>query len=175
MKISDQAMTIYKAYPKHVGRPKALAGIGRALKREPYESLLRKTQEYAKRVKQLRGTDDWQFVPYPATWFNQDRWADVDDNLFLKANPARTIMPGISQKDLDYQQRQRENRESAERNEREREAAAKFCREWAELNPMGYSDARAAFLKESSKTHADYCRRDEPHFMWNLWQKHKPA
>ena len=26
--------------------------------------------------KELRGTDDWQYVPYPATWLSQERWGD---------------------------------------------------------------------------------------------------
>lgn len=69
-KVIHQA--IYEAFPKKVGRPAALKAIVRASKSTPAEKLLELTQTYAKAVD---GTDP-QFIPHPATWFNQERFND---------------------------------------------------------------------------------------------------
>jgi hypothetical protein len=67
---------IYDAYPKHVGKPAALRAIKTALKKFKKEdhalSLLEVTRLYAK---SLDGADP-QFIPNPATWFNQERYND---------------------------------------------------------------------------------------------------
>jgi hypothetical protein len=64
---------IYDAYPKKVGRPAALKAIARAIKKgaDPAR-LLELTQKYAAAVKDT----DPQFIPHPATWFNQERFND---------------------------------------------------------------------------------------------------
>ena len=64
--------TIYEAYPKKVGKAKALTAIKVALKKIAFDDLLGAVREYA----ECRAGPDQQFTPYPATWFNQERWKD---------------------------------------------------------------------------------------------------
>jgi len=72
MTLEEQAMAIYQAYPKHVARATALVAIRKALQTEPFESLMEAVQAYAK----AREGEPRQYTPYPATWFNQQRWTD---------------------------------------------------------------------------------------------------
>ena len=67
---------IYQAYPKKVGKGQALKAVKAALKKIPRAELLVKVVAYAESVADKKGTDDWQFVPHPATWFNGERWGD---------------------------------------------------------------------------------------------------
>ncbi|MFH5805178.1 hypothetical protein [Alienimonas sp. DA493] len=66
---------IYAAYPKKAGKGQALKAIKSALKRKDGADLLASVREFAEAVD---GADK-QFVPYPATWFNGDRWDDDRD------------------------------------------------------------------------------------------------
>lgn len=66
------AIGIYDAYPKKVGRPAAIKAIQRALSVVEADMLLELTSAYAKSVE---GADP-QFIPHPATWFNQERYND---------------------------------------------------------------------------------------------------
>lgn len=66
------AGTIYDAYPKHVGRPKAILAITKAIQEFGYELVLEKTKAFARA---RMGQDD-QLTPYPTTWFNQHRFND---------------------------------------------------------------------------------------------------
>lgn len=70
--VSEQTEVVYKAYPKKVAKPLALKAIASALKTQGFEKLLELTTAYAKAVE---GSDP-QFIPHPATWFNQERYND---------------------------------------------------------------------------------------------------
>ena len=70
--------TIYEAYPRKVGKPAALRAITAALRRGiEGEDLLAITQRFGKA---WDGETDLQFCPHPATWFNQERYADAPDS-----------------------------------------------------------------------------------------------
>ena len=66
-----QAEAIYAAYPKRVGRPAALRAIRRALVKHAFDYLLERTRLYAKTCNAPS-----EFIPHPATWFNQERFND---------------------------------------------------------------------------------------------------
>lgn len=63
---------IYDLYPKKVGRGAALKSIEKALRKIASAELEVAVIKYAESV---RGKDK-QFIPNPATWFNQERWMD---------------------------------------------------------------------------------------------------
>lgn len=65
-------VNIYEAYPKKVGRPAALKAIANACRSIDADQLLELTAAYAKSV----AGADLQFIPHPATWFNQERYND---------------------------------------------------------------------------------------------------
>lgn len=68
---SSQAEAIYAAYPKKVGRPAALRAIRRALAKHTVEFLVERTLLFAQTC-----NSPTQFIPYPSTWFGQERFND---------------------------------------------------------------------------------------------------
>jgi hypothetical protein len=66
------ACSIYDAYPKRVGKPKALISIQKAVEQFGFEFVMEKTAAYAL----SRKGEEAQFTPLPATWFNQQRFND---------------------------------------------------------------------------------------------------
>ena len=75
---SSQAEVIYSEYPRHVGKggPKgAIHSIIKALKLVGFEKLLNRTKLYA----QLTADKEKEFIPYPTTWYNQERYNDDPD------------------------------------------------------------------------------------------------
>lgn len=73
--INKQIEAIYKAYPKKKGKGAADRAIRSALKKLPFDNLLQAVRKFAEAEK---GKDP-KYIPYPATWFNQERWLDEDD------------------------------------------------------------------------------------------------
>lgn len=77
------AQLIYDAYPRHVGKRAALPAIKRSLGRfikqssatDPAGALMDIVKKYAVSVQDK----ERKFIPYPSTWFNQDRWEDEED------------------------------------------------------------------------------------------------
>jgi hypothetical protein len=67
----SKAEEIYAAYPRKVGKPAALKAIAKALK-ETDADLLELTRAFAKAVEH----DNPDYIPHPATWFNQARFND---------------------------------------------------------------------------------------------------
>lgn len=68
-----QSEEIYEAYPRKAARRAAIKAIHAARRRgHPPDFLLQKTKEYAASCK---GREE-RYIPYPATWFNQDRFFD---------------------------------------------------------------------------------------------------
>lgn len=66
---------IYEAYPRKVEKVRALKAIQKALKKTSPGELLLAVQEFAAAMK-LWPKEDRHFIPYPATWFNRERWKD---------------------------------------------------------------------------------------------------
>jgi len=73
-KLLEQANAVYEAYPKHVGKTDALRAIVKALKKIPFGELLPRVEKYKKQV--FDENKEEQYVPYPATWFNKERYND---------------------------------------------------------------------------------------------------
>jgi hypothetical protein len=71
----ELANQIYTAYPRRVGRGAAMKAIQKAMKTVTGLELLEAVTAYAKAVATWK-VDDRAFVPHPATWFNQERYAD---------------------------------------------------------------------------------------------------
>lgn len=71
----------YAAYPRHVGRAKAIEAYCKARTKTDHATLMsalvRANREYAGR--------DPEYIPHPTTWLNQERWLDED----VKTKPKR--------------------------------------------------------------------------------------
>lgn len=68
----SKAIEIYEAYPKKVGRKKAISAIDKALKSATFDQLIVSVRAFANAV----NGQDMQYIPNPTTWFNQERWLD---------------------------------------------------------------------------------------------------
>lgn len=68
---TEPALIIYQLYPLKVSRPQALRAISKAIRVFGFEFIRERTELYAR----MRGTDK-SFMPYPATWYNGERFND---------------------------------------------------------------------------------------------------
>ena len=86
----EEIDALYKAYPRHTAPKAARKAIEKALKEKPFDVLLPIVQAYAaqtaKRI--ADGKLEKEFIPHPATWFNQGRYEDDD----LKPPPQYDIV-----------------------------------------------------------------------------------
>jgi hypothetical protein len=76
--LEEQAMRLYMAYPRHVARGAALRAIRKALLTEEFAFLMAAVTEYrgARESHVALDADQKNYTPYPATWFNQERYHD---------------------------------------------------------------------------------------------------
>lgn len=86
---NDLAELIYRIYPRHVAKPAALKAIHKALKKYTSAYLIDKTTEYDSAVKGM----ERQFIPHPATWFNQERFNDDPKEWNPKESGRRSVLP----------------------------------------------------------------------------------
>lgn len=75
-KPSAHSETLYKLYPRHVGKKKALAAIDKALREKSFDELLLAVQAFCRKC--AREGKEEQFIPHPATWFAQGRYEDEE-------------------------------------------------------------------------------------------------
>jgi hypothetical protein len=66
--------TFWTAYPCKVGKDKALDSWTKATHKPDVSAIVAKVQAYAQTAQWTR--DGGQYIPHPATWLNQGRWAD---------------------------------------------------------------------------------------------------
>lgn len=78
------AESIYEEYPRKVAKKDALKAILKALKSHPAEYLLERTKTYAAAV----AGSEMGFIPFPATWFNKERFAD-DPSEWNRPSPTQ--------------------------------------------------------------------------------------
>jgi hypothetical protein len=76
---------IYAAYPRKVAKPEALKAIAKAADKIDADKLLQLTKRFAS----AREGSDLQFCPYPATWYNQERYND-DPSTWKPHEPNKT-------------------------------------------------------------------------------------
>ncbi len=81
---------IYAAYPRRVAKAAALKAISKATQTIPFAELLEAVTAYARAT---AGSDP-QFLPYPATWFNGQRWLDDRTTWKTTTKQARDLSGG---------------------------------------------------------------------------------
>lgn len=100
----DPANEIYNIYPKKVGRPYALKAIRRALKQFGFDHVVNRTKAYREAVQSINP----QFIPYPATWFNQERFND-DPTTWVLIHKQLVSQPKFIDRRLDNELQEAEN------------------------------------------------------------------
>ena len=87
-KKQNEAAAIYAEYPRKVAKPEAIRAITKALQKHEAPYLLERTREFARR----QIGQDPQFIPYPATWFNGERFND-DPKTWERTTPQANQTP----------------------------------------------------------------------------------
>ena len=79
---SDDAERVYQAYPRKTAKQAGLKAINKALKTMTAEQLVEHLTSYSESVKEK----DKQYLPHPATYFNQGRHLEPVE-ILTKPNP----------------------------------------------------------------------------------------
>lgn len=91
--------TFWDEYPNRKGKPKAREAFKKAIKKTTLETMLSAIQKQKHSSQWTR--DNGQYIPYPATWLNQERWDDeVDTN---GSSTGHSDEPGL-QRLTDWEQ-----------------------------------------------------------------------
>lgn len=80
-----EAEEIYAAYPRKAARPFAIRAIKKALKVIKAPRLLELTRQFGAVAKNA----DQNYIPHPATWYNQERYND-DPSTWVNSSSARS-------------------------------------------------------------------------------------
>ena len=72
--IEDPFDTFWREYPRKVGKGAARKSFEKAMKKTDLKTILDAVE--AQRQSSQWTKDNGQFIPHPATWLNQERWAD---------------------------------------------------------------------------------------------------
>jgi len=77
---NTQVLDIYQEYPRKKAKKQALNAIRKAISKYGFDKMLAEVRKFRDQCK----GKDLQYVPYPATWFNNARWEDdfVESSLF---------------------------------------------------------------------------------------------
>jgi len=95
---------IYRAYPRRVGKKKALASIKSALKEKDFAFLLERVQTFARAVD---GQEE-KWIPLPTTWFNQGRYDDDEAMWSVWNKPSETPWEKKAREDKEQSMREYE-------------------------------------------------------------------
>jgi len=90
--LKAQAESIYQQYPRRVAKPRAIPAIKKAIKAIGYANLAVIVSQYRKATEGA----DLQYIPHPATWFNQERYND-DPQTWTRGENGKDLFGGIRQ------------------------------------------------------------------------------
>jgi len=121
-----QAELIYQAYPRKVGRRRALMEIQQALSRiekgeingikitpeEAVNGLLKATQAYCHSPSGNRGC----YTPHPSTWFHQSRYLDDPKEWTYERTEAESKDAALARHNREVLDRVREKKRAASEN-----------------------------------------------------------
>lgn len=84
--LASQAAEVYALYPLKVARPDAIRAISKAIRGHGFEFVKERTALFAA-IRPRETAHDFPSIPYPSTWFNQERFAD-DETTWGVAPPT---------------------------------------------------------------------------------------
>jgi len=90
--LKAQAEFIYQQYPRRVAKPRAIPAIKKAIKAIGYANLGVIVGQYRRATEGA----DLQYIPHPATWFNQERYND-DPKTWTRGENGKDLFGGIRQ------------------------------------------------------------------------------
>ena len=89
LSVESDAEVLYKLYPRKVAKPAALRAIRSALRKTPFTVLHKKAVELSE---MWRGHDT-MYLPYPASWYNSERFNDTADTWLPRNGSPKPITP----------------------------------------------------------------------------------
>lgn len=92
-KIEEDFELFWQAYPKKKSKGEAYKAF-KKIKNVNVQTMINAVEEQ-KNTSQWK-KDDGQFIPYPATWLNQQRWEDEVDNVIKNSSPIEEPQLPIS-------------------------------------------------------------------------------
>jgi len=75
----DEFEQFWQAYPRKTGKGVARKAFGKALRLTTLDTMLTALQWQRQQEQWVKAGG--QFIPHPATWLNQERWADEPTTL----------------------------------------------------------------------------------------------
>lgn len=90
--------SFWSFYPRKTGKGSARTAFEKALKKTTADELLAAVEVYSK-----SNLPEPQFIPHPATWLNQERWAD--DMTLTNNKTATTIAEDIIRRSMALDQK----------------------------------------------------------------------
>ena len=101
--LSPEFMEFYLSYPRRVARGGALRAYNAAINKgathaEIMEGLLR-----------YRFSVDMHFIPYPATWLNQERWLDEQEHIAPDSMRYRNGFIELAKRDREAEMHKMDN------------------------------------------------------------------
>ena len=94
-----ECLQVYEAYPRKVAKPAALKAIAKSLQGTPCNELLTKVKAFAAHHATL-GTAE-QYIPHPATYFNQQRYNDALPQTTAQAQTRCQAAPVVESITID--------------------------------------------------------------------------
>lgn len=132
--LKGQFDEFWKAYPRKIGKPKALVVYERVLKTTTHEAIM---EGLAKHV----GSDAWtkdggQFIPHPTTWLNREGWNDQVIKFqapVLRNNFRRLDEPAPASDPIGDARREQEQRKRSIEVDRNLLTPAAFAEKWGAI------------------------------------------
>lgn len=96
----EQADRIYAIYPRKKQRGRAIPAIKKAIRREGFDKINKRTALYAAAVGTWKPEDlgpKMCYVPYPASWFNGEEYNDDPDTWYKSGRPVSHKRPSIEE------------------------------------------------------------------------------
>ena len=97
--VTPEFLDWYRRYPVSKGRKDGFKAWWKAVRQISVEDLNAATDRYAAWV-EAGGVSDKQFVPYPATWLNGERWDDELPDPRPASRPSNSLADWLSPEDL---------------------------------------------------------------------------
>ncbi len=92
----DEFEQFWLAYPRKIGKGDARKSWQKTTKIRPPLSVILESLKNARRSEQWQ-RDDGRYIPHPATWLNQERWADEHEVNLADALEWYETSTGIEQ------------------------------------------------------------------------------
>lgn len=98
--VTSDCHRIYALFPRHIGKEAALKAIAKAINKAGVEKLVIAVNRYKFCTDRWK-KEDRQYIPHPATWFNEGRYDDDQAEWDKGGKPAGKAKPSVYEEPQD--------------------------------------------------------------------------